>query len=127
MPKLTIAGKTVEVRQGKRLVLAIEETGVRLGHRCGGKAKCTTCRVKFLAGEPATMTQAEFDRLKAAGYYGEARLSCQIVCDHEMSVEPLVTVENQPQWNGDNGPTPDEQVTPEARWYPIADLEKTAV
>ena len=38
MPKLTIDGKTYEVEAGKRLVLAIEELGVNIGHRCGGNA-----------------------------------------------------------------------------------------
>jgi ferredoxin len=38
MPRLTIQGKTYEVEQGKRLVLAIEQSGIRIGHRCGGNA-----------------------------------------------------------------------------------------
>ena len=39
MPKLTIQGKTFEVEAGTRLVLAIEQTGVDIGHRCGGNAR----------------------------------------------------------------------------------------
>jgi len=78
MPKLTINGKTHEVENGKRLVLAIEGQGVRIGHRCGGNARCTTCRVKFESGEPQAMTKAEKERLEAAGLSGEVRLSCQI-------------------------------------------------
>jgi ferredoxin len=116
MPKLTIDGKTYEVEAGKRLVLAIEEAGVRIGHRCGGNARCTTCRVEFLAGEPETMTQAEHDRLVERGLFGSARLSCQIVCAHDMSVHPLVTAESMPQWDGDTGPAPEPTVTPLAEW-----------
>ena len=119
MPKLTIDGKEYEVETGQRLVLAIEEAGVKIGHRCGGNARCTTCRVEFLAGEPETMTRAEYDKLVERGFLGSARLSCQIECNHNMSVHPLVTSETMPQWNGDTGPAPEETVTPEAIWMPI--------
>ena len=47
MPKLTIEGfTTVDVPDGKRLVLAIEQdAGVDVLHACGGNGRCTTCRV----------------------------------------------------------------------------------
>lgn len=122
MPKLTINDQTIEVEAGTRLVLAIENAGVKIGHRCGGNARCTTCRVEFIAGEPETMTQAEYFRLNERGLFGQARLSCQIVCDHDMSVRPLMTAETMPQWNGDTGPAPAPTVTPKAEWFPIAEL-----
>lgn len=124
MPTITIDGKPHEVESGKRLVLAIEAAGVRIGHRCGGNARCTTCRVKFLAGEPETMTQAEYERLKERGLLGEVRLSCQINCDHDMSVVALYTAENQPKWDGDTGPAPDASVQPEAKFYPLEELKE---
>lgn len=123
MSKLTINGETYDVEPGERLVLAIEQSGVPIGHRCGGKARCTTCRVKFLEGEPTVMTEAEYDKLHLEGLYGEVRLSCQVVCDHDMSVQPLMTAENQPEWEGDTGPEPNPVVEPEAVWYPIRMLE----
>lgn len=122
MPRLTVNDQTIEVEAGTRLVLAIESAGVKIGHRCGGNAKCTTCRVEFIAGEPETMTRAEHFRLNDRGLFGQARLSCQIVCDRDMSVRPLMTVENMPQWNGDTGPAPATAVMPEAEWFPIAEL-----
>ncbi len=122
MPNLTINGKTIEVEAGKRLVLAIEEAGVGIGHRCGGNARCTTCRVEFESGEPAKMTRAEYEKLKSGDQLGKVRLACQIVVDGDMVVRPLVTAENTPQWNGDTGPAPDEKVTPEAEWYDPAEL-----
>ena len=116
MPILTINGKSHTVESGKRLVLAIEEAGVRIGHRCGGNARCTTCRVEFEEGEPEQMTKAEFERLQAADLYGKVRLACQITCDHDMSVRPVMTDQNQPNWGGDTGPAPKEQITPEPEW-----------
>lgn len=122
MPKLTINGKTVDVAEGKRLVLAIEESGVNIGHRCGGYARCTTCRVEFEAGEPDTMTKPEYDKLKQADLFGDVRLSCQIVCDQDMRVRPLMTLESE-GWP-DTGSEPEAEVTPEAEWYPIEELEQ---
>jgi ferredoxin len=123
MPKITIDGNTFEAEQGKRLVLAIEENGIKIGHRCGGYARCTTCRVEFKEGEPDQMTRAEYEKLNQVGLFGQARLSCQIECTHDMAVRPLMTAENQPQWDGDTGPTPEDTVTPEAIWYPIKILQ----
>src|ERR671935_3250885 len=87
MPKLTVDGVgEFEVPSGKRLVLALEdEAGIDQLHACGGNARCTTCRVEFLAGEPERMTVAEKNVLAARGLTG-VRLSCQIPCDHDMTV-----------------------------------------
>ena len=57
-------------------------------HACGGNARCTTCRVEFVSGEPAQMTQAEQAKLEEKGLTG-VRLSCQIVCDHDMTVRAI--------------------------------------
>src|SRR5580704_907102 len=90
MPKLTVEGKgDFEVPQGKRLVLALEDSaGVDQLHACGGNARCTTCRVEFVAGEPEQMTVAEKSVMAARGLTG-VRLSCQIVCDHDMTVRAI--------------------------------------
>ena len=90
MPKLTVEGfETVEVASGKRLVLAIEQDAkVDVLHACGGNARCTTCRVEFVDGEPETMTAAERQVLAAKGVTG-VRLSCQILCDHDMTVRAI--------------------------------------
>src|SRR5438477_10165888 len=90
MPQLTVEGKgEFDVPVGKRLVLALEdEAGIDQLHACGGNARCTTCRVEFIAGEPPTMTEAEKNVLAARGLTG-IRLSCQILCDHDMSVRAI--------------------------------------
>jgi ferredoxin len=90
MAKLTVEGVgEFEVPQGKRLVLALEdEAGVDQLHACGGNARCTTCRVEFVAGEPEQMTAAEKQVLAARGLSG-VRLSCQISCAHDMTVRAI--------------------------------------
>lgn len=90
MSQLTVENVgTFTVPDDKRLVLALEdEAGVDQLHACGGNARCTTCRVEFVAGEPATMTEAEKNVLAAKGITG-VRLSCQILCDHDMTVRVI--------------------------------------
>ena len=115
MPKLVVEGVgEFQVPEGKRLVLALEQdSGVDQLHACGGNARCTTCRVEFVAGEPDRMTVAERDVLTARGLSG-IRLSCQIVCDHDMTLraisrlagsgrkdaghEPAAEIEPPPEW-----------------------------
>lgn len=90
MPKLTIEGHgSYEIAAGKRLVAALcEDAGVDQLHACGGKARCTTCRVEFVDGEPNAITEAEKQVLAAKGLSG-VRLSCQILCESDMSVRVI--------------------------------------
>jgi ferredoxin len=90
MPILTVEGVgSFTVPEGKRLVLALEdEAQIDQLHACGGNARCTTCRVEYIAGEPQRMTVAERNVLAAKGLTG-VRLSCQIVCDHDMTVRAI--------------------------------------
>lgn len=118
MPTLNVEGFGMfEVEEGKRLVLALEDNGVDVLHRCGGYARCTTCRVEFIDGEPNVATEAEETKLKSMDLWGEVRLSCQIVCDHDMSVRAISRLENSGL--SDPGPRPEEHVTPVAEWHPI--------
>jgi ferredoxin len=122
MPQLTVEGKTVDVAEGTRLVLAIEEQGVHIGHRCGGHARCTTCRVQFAEGEPSTMTRAEYAKLSERELLGTWRLACQISCDQAMVIGAVAMTKESQGWD-DSGPAPDPSVQPEAVWLPIDELK----
>lgn len=115
MPKLTVEGfPIVDVEANKRLVLAIEQDAkVDVLHACGGNARCTTCRVEFIHGEPERMTAAEQQVLQAKGVTG-VRLSCQITCDHDMTVRAIsrLTGSGRP----DPGPPPEPTITPTPEW-----------
>jgi ferredoxin len=116
MPKLTVEGVgTFDVPQGKRLVLALEQdAGIDQMHACGGNARCTTCRVTFVSGEPPKMTLAEKTVLEARGLTG-VRLSCQILAEHDMTVRAESRVSTTPG-RTDPGPTPAPQITPPPQW-----------
>ncbi len=94
MPKLTVEGIGVfEVPEGKRLAAALrDEAQTDQLHACGGKARCTTCRVEFVDGEPDKMTVAEKNVLAAKGASG-VRLSCQVLCETDMSVRVISRLE----------------------------------
>lgn len=115
MPKLTVEGfGTVEVPLGKRLVLAIQDDAkVDILHACGGNARCTTCRIEFIEGEPTTHTAAEVERLAARALTG-VRLACQILCDHDMTVRAISRLEGSGRL--DPGPQPEASITPPAQW-----------
>ena len=115
MPKLTVEGfATVDVDQGKRLVNAIEQdAGVDILHACGGNARCTTCRVEFVSGEPSRMTRAEQVRMTEKGLTG-VRLSCQIVCDHDMTVRAISRFAGSGR--PDPGRTPEPTIMPPPEW-----------
>ena len=118
MPKVTLkGGQVIDAAEGRRLVLAIEDAGVDILHRCGGNARCTTCRVAFIEGEPKRMTAAEQTRLQERGLLGTARLSCQILCDHDMKVEVLKRLSTSDF--EDPGPRPQEHLTPDPEWIEL--------
>ena len=115
MPNLTVQGYgTFDVPADKRLVLAIEQDAkVDILHACGGNARCTTCRVEFIDGEPARMTAAEQTVLAAKGVTG-VRLSCQILCDHDMTVRAISRLEGSGR--PDPGRTPEPFITTAPVW-----------
>ena len=111
MPNLTVEGVgTFDVPDRKRLVLALEDdAAIDQLHACGGHARCTTCRVEFIAGEPDTHTKAELAAFERRGLTG-VRLSCQILCDHDMTVRAISRLASSGR--ADAGPTPQPFIEP---------------
>ncbi len=91
MPTVTVEGeKSFEVAPGTKLVLAIEDAGIDILHRCGGNARCTTCRVQILEGNPSPMEELERERLARESSLGpDIRLSCQIRVASDLTVRVL--------------------------------------
>ena len=93
-----------EAPAGKKLVLAIEDAGIDILHRCGGNARCTTCRVEVIAGDPGEMRELERNRLAMElDLPANVRLSCQIRLNDDLKVKVI----NQVSIRGmDAGPRP---------------------
>ena len=94
----------IDAPDGKKLVLAIEDAGIDILHRCGGNARCTTCRVEVLEGDPGEMGELERNRLAVEAELGpNVRLSCQIRVHSDLNVRVI----NQASVRGmDPGPRP---------------------
>ncbi len=96
--------QTIDAPQGKKLVLVLEDAGIDILHRCGGNARCTTCRVEILEGDPGEMRELERNRLAMEAELADnVRLSCQIRVTGDLSVRVI----NQVSVRGmDAGPRP---------------------
>jgi ferredoxin len=96
--------QTIDAPQGKKLVLVLEDAGIDILHRCGGNARCTTCRVEVLEGNPGEMRELERNRLAMETELADnIRLSCQIRVSDDLKVRVI----NQSSVRGiDPGPRP---------------------
>ena len=108
MPKIQAETATglveIDAPTGKKLVLVIEDAGIDILHRCGGNARCTTCRVELLEGDAGEMGELERNRLAMeAELAPNTRLSCQIRVQNDLRVHVI----NQASVRGiDPGPRP---------------------
>jgi len=98
----------IDVAEGRRLVLGIEDAGIDILHRCGGNARCATCRVEVLDGEPTPITEAEERRLsELRNRKDSTRLACQIRVLDDLTVKVRRRLSENPEL-GDAGPRPIE-------------------
>lgn len=75
-----IGGPTVEIAAGQTLLEASRAAGVQHASLCGGRARCSTCRVRIKQGRESLQppTGAEAATLKAIGAPVDVRLACQV-------------------------------------------------
>jgi 2Fe-2S ferredoxin len=83
MPLLTIINlpnPTVAVPAGATLLAAIQRAGHDWRHACGAKGRCTTCRLRVLAGAEhlTPHTEPELRYLAAGQLLPHERLTCQV-------------------------------------------------
>jgi ferredoxin len=97
----------VEVSAGRRLVLGLEDAGVDILHRCGGNARCATCRVEVLDGDPTPVTPWEETRLaELRSRQPTTRLACQIRVVDDLEVKVRRRLSDNPDMS-DAGPATD--------------------
>src|SRR5262245_57319833 len=81
------AGRTLQVDPGVTILAAAQAAGVDITATCGGRGRCTSCRVKFVAGTvppPTIMDELQLgDALVREGY----RLACQCPVTEAVSVQ----------------------------------------
>src|SRR5258708_10228884 len=96
--------KTIDVEPGQSLLNASLSAGIPHFHACGGKAKCSTCRVLVLEGDQHLNKPnfAEILLKSKIGLPDAVRLACQthvsgpvkvdLFLQHESEIQPLVQV-----------------------------------
>ena len=90
MPRITVEGEEpFEVEAGKKLVNALEDGGIDILHRCGGLARCTTCRIEVLAGDVPPQSDEEREALEDPDWIAKFRLSCQIRTENDLDIRVI--------------------------------------
>jgi adenylate cyclase len=87
-------GLTVRAKPGASLLEISRMNGIPLASVCGGRARCSTCRVKVLSGADSlpAPNNAETTVLNRIGVADDVRLACQIRPAENLEVQPLVPV-----------------------------------
>lgn len=91
--KITYPGpRTVSVPVGFSVLEASRWCGIPHASVCGGRGRCSTCRVEIVAGGEALPAAAgdEERLLRRIGAPPSIRLACQIRPKHDLAVVPLV-------------------------------------
>ena len=81
IPRITyIGGPAIDIEPGRTLLEASRSAGVRHASVCGGRARCTTCRVRIEVGLDSlpAPTGAEAITLRSIEAPPNVRLACQI-------------------------------------------------
>jgi uncharacterized 2Fe-2S/4Fe-4S cluster protein (DUF4445 family) len=87
--------RELRVASGTRILTAAHDAGVDITATCGGRGRCTSCRVKFVEGTippPTIMDEVQLgDDLVREGY----RLSCQCAVTEPVSVQVAPPLDEQ--------------------------------
>ena len=87
--------RELRVAPGTRILTAAHAAGVDITATCGGRGRCTSCRVKFVEGTippPTIMDEVQLgDDLVREGY----RLSCQCAVTEPVSVQVAPPLDEQ--------------------------------
>jgi len=95
-PQLTHAsGRTMAILPGATVLETLRASGIPHASVCGGRARCTTCRIRVVSGlealpEPAGLEAAALTRIGATA---GVRLACQIRPTSDISVTPLLAAD----------------------------------
>jgi len=91
-------GRTTHVRPGATVLETLNEHHIPHAQVCGGRARCTTCRVRVLKGRNALAPPSpiEAHALARIGAPDDCRLACQIRPVADLSIAPLLAPSARP-------------------------------
>ncbi len=87
-----IGDKTVNTKSNIPILEASLSNGIDHTHVCGGRARCSTCRVIVIGGLEHCIprNEKELSLAKIKGFSPEVRLACQTTVDDDISIKRLV-------------------------------------
>ena len=90
-------GNEYTVPKGTTVLEASRLAGIPHVSVCGGKGRCTTCRVKIVSGidNIAAPNVHETKIIKRLGFDSDVRLACQLKVSKNLSVLPLINPETK--------------------------------
>ena len=91
--RLTYPDRTIRVARGFSVLEASLISDIPHAHVCGGRGRCSTCRIRILAGAeglpaPSAAEQAVLERVHAGP---EVRLACQLRPTSDLAFVPLLS------------------------------------
>jgi adenylate cyclase len=91
--RLTYPDRTIRVARGFSVLEASLIYGIPHAHVCGGRGRCSTCRIRILGDmtglpAPSTAEQAVLERVHAAP---EVRLACQLRPTSDIKLAPMLS------------------------------------
>ena len=95
-PRLTHAsGRRMPILPGATVLETLRANGISHAAVCGGRARCTTCRIRVTDGadalpDPAGLEAAALSRI---GAHKGVRLACQLRPTKDIAVLPLLTAD----------------------------------
>lgn len=108
MPKVTFTtGEVVEVDEGHSLLDAAMQCGAPVRTTCGGRASCTHCKVKIVAGGEnlSPIDAPEKAQLGNVYFITKERLACQAKIHGDVTAQPM-PVPDEVLKKKAKGPTP---------------------
>jgi len=97
-------GRTVRATLGATLLETSRAAGIPHAAVCGGRGRCTTCRVQVLEGADRLPAPNPTEAAALARIHAPAavRLACQIRPAHSLTVRPLVPMRELEPTSGDD-------------------------
>ena len=85
------------VSKGTSVLETSQQAGITHEHVCGGRGRCTTCRVRVLSdlNKLPQPNQIESKVIKRLGFDKNVRLACQLRPESDIKIMPLLSLNKE--------------------------------
>jgi adenylate cyclase len=111
---IRVAGReeAVPASPARTILVALQQAGVPIETRCGGRAMCGRCAIRVTSGREllSAPRRSELERLREIGAPEGSRLACQTFTRGEVGIE-VVNATSRSPWDPTQ-PAPDPRGAP---------------